>query len=229
MIRKGLLTLCVISSLLLVTESYAGTIENTCFTPRSKCAPLIESEIGLAKHDIAVQAYSFTSAPIADALIQAHERGVKVTVILDKSQRRAKNSQIKRLLNAGIPVFIDTKVSIAHNKVIIIDNDIVITGSYNFTNNAENKNAENLLVIKGQDTALKYHGNFDIRLGQSTPVEGKAAQLTRVKQAQIAKETPEVYCAKAAATDDRIDQEFCVQMQKFSIANPTKTIKLDAA
>lgn len=78
-----------------------------------------------------------TSAPIAKALLNAHKRGVKMEVILDKSQRTQKYSSATFLLNVGIPVKIDAQHAIAHNKVMIIDGETVITGSFNFTRAAE--------------------------------------------------------------------------------------------
>jgi len=68
---------------------------------------------------ILVQAYSFTSIPIAKALVDAHKRGVDVRVILDKSQRGEKYSSADFVLHAGIPTFIDAKHQIAHNKIMI--------------------------------------------------------------------------------------------------------------
>jgi phosphatidylserine/phosphatidylglycerophosphate/cardiolipin synthase-like enzyme len=70
--------------------------------------------------------------------------------------------------NAGIPTYIDDKHAIAHNKIIIIDQSSIITGSFNFTKAAEEKNAENLLVIRGDDALVKkYLANFKEHLGHS--------------------------------------------------------------
>jgi phosphatidylserine/phosphatidylglycerophosphate/cardiolipin synthase-like enzyme len=100
------------------------------------------------KSEILVQAYSFTSTPIAKALVEAHKRGVKVEAILDKSQRTEKYSSATFLANSVIPTFIDARHAIVHNKIIVLDRDTVITGSFNFTRAAEEKNAENFLIIK---------------------------------------------------------------------------------
>ncbi|HOC45163.1 MAG: phospholipase D family protein [Syntrophorhabdaceae bacterium] len=113
---------------------------------------------------ILVQAYSFTSAQIGKALIDAHKRGVKVEAILDKSQRTAKYSWATFLANMRIPTYIDSRHAIAHNKVIIIDGATTITGSFNFTKAAQDKNAENLLVIHSKEIARAYRENwFDHR------------------------------------------------------------------
>ena len=94
-------------------------------------------ELGKAKSTVLVQAYSFTSAPIAKALVDAHKRGVKVEVILDKSQKGEKYTSADFVLHAGIPTKIDAKHAIAHNKIMVIDGETVITGSFNFTKAAE--------------------------------------------------------------------------------------------
>ena len=101
------------------------TLNNTptqvYFSPHGNCTEAIVKEIDNAKSEILVQAYSFTSAPIAKALTDAFKRGVKVEAILDKSQRKEKYTAATFLVNAGIPTFIDDKHAIAHNKIMIID------------------------------------------------------------------------------------------------------------
>ena len=128
------------------------------FSPHGGCTAAIADEIGKARSLILVQAYGFTSAPIAKALLEAHKRMVKVEVILDRSNRRAKYSEADFLHNVGIPVLIDIVHTIAYNKVkvIVIDGETVITGSFNFTRSAEEKNAENLLVIRNKSLAETY-------------------------------------------------------------------------
>jgi phosphatidylserine/phosphatidylglycerophosphate/cardiolipin synthase-like enzyme len=131
-----------------------------CFTPGGTCTNRIIAEIGRSRSEIFVQAYSFTSAEIAKALLDAHKRGVKVEAILDKSQRSAKYSWATFLANMRIPTYIDSRHAIAHNKIIIIDSMTTITGSFNFTKAAQDKNAENLLVIYSKDIARAYRENW---------------------------------------------------------------------
>ncbi len=130
------------------------------FSPRGGCTDAVIRELNKAKSTILVQAYSFTSAAIAKALLNAHKRGVKVEVILDKSQRKDGYSSATFLYNQGIPVKIDAQHTIAHNKVMIIDGETVITGSFNFTKAAEENNAENLLVIRDRKLAERYVKNW---------------------------------------------------------------------
>lgn len=93
--------------------------------------------------------------------MDAAKRGVKVEAILDKSQRKETYTGATFLRNEGIPVYIDASHAIAHNKVMILDGAIVITGSFNFTKAAEERNAENLLIIKDKGMAQLYMGNWE--------------------------------------------------------------------
>ena len=130
------------------------------FSPHGGCTDAVIRELNKAKTTVFVQAYTFTSAPIAKALLDAHKRGVKVEVILDKSQRTQKYSSATFLYNQGIPIKIDAQHAIAHNKVMIIDGETVITGSFNFTKAAEENNAENLLIIHDKTLAERYIENW---------------------------------------------------------------------
>ena len=109
----------------------------------------------------------------------AHKRGVKVEIILDKSQRTEKYSEADFLVNVGIPTKIDAKHAIAHNKIMVIDGQTVITGSFNFTTAAEEHNAENLLVIRSPELAAKYTANWQAHAAHSDPYEAKDAGLLR--------------------------------------------------
>ena len=136
------------------------------FSPNGGCTQAVVSVLNTAQKTVLVQAYSFTSAPIARALVDAKKRGVDVQVILDKSQRTERYSSATFLANEGIPTYIDPVHKIAHNKVMIIDGQTVITGSFNFTKAAEQGNAENLLVINNAPKlAARYTANWKEHLG----------------------------------------------------------------
>ena len=143
-----------------------------CFTPGENCTQLIVSAIKEAKQEILVQAYSFTSTPIIKALIDQHRKGVKVKVILDRSQSRPHGfSSAKLLMDYDIPTWIDFSPNIAHNKVIIIDKKTVITGSFNFTRAAQERNAENVFLLSDKEVAKRYVENWRQRLSASTAAE----------------------------------------------------------
>jgi phosphatidylserine/phosphatidylglycerophosphate/cardiolipin synthase-like enzyme len=132
------------------------------FSPRGGATFAVRQALDNARSSVLVQAYSFTSAPIAEALVKAHKRGVKIRVLLDKSQKTEKYSSADFLANTGISTKIDAAHAIAHNKVMIIDKEIVITGSFNFTKAAEESNAENLLVVRDKELASRYTENWQL-------------------------------------------------------------------
>lgn len=143
------------------------------FSPKGGCTEAVVSNLAKAKVSVLMQAYSFTSAAIAQALTDAKKRGVDVEVILDKSQRSEKYSSADFVAHAGIPTYIDTKHVIAHNKIMIIDGKTILTGSFNFTKAAEESNAENLLVIQDPALAAKYTANWKKHLAHSEHYAGK--------------------------------------------------------
>jgi phosphatidylserine/phosphatidylglycerophosphate/cardiolipin synthase-like enzyme len=143
------------------------------FSPKGGCTEAVVKNLDKATNSVLVQAYSFTSAPIAKALVDAHKRGVNVEVILDKSNRTEKYSSADFVQRAGIPTFIDAKHAIAHNKIMVIDAKTILTGSFNFTKAAEENNAENLLVIQDAVLAAKYIANWQAHMKHSDVYQGK--------------------------------------------------------
>lgn len=157
-----------------VRAAGSNSAVQTCFTPGENCTAEIVTEISRAQHSVLVQAYSFTSAPIAKALVDAKKRGVDVRAILDKSQRTEKYSGADFLANSGVLVRIDDRHAIAHNKVMVIDGETVITGSFNFTKAAQEKNAENLLVLHDRGPAARYAENWHAHEAHSAMYAGGA-------------------------------------------------------
>ena len=165
--------LILIVCLLPCLHAFAGPEWKVYFSPDGGATDAIVTELGKATNDILVQAYSFTSAPIAKALVDAHKRGVKIAVILDKGQKMAKYSSADFIAHAGITTLIDGKHAIAHNKVIVIDGLVLITGSFNFTKAAEEANAENLLIIRDKELAASYVKNWKLHEAHSEAYQGK--------------------------------------------------------
>jgi len=130
------------------------------FSPNGGCTAAIIDTINKSKSEILVQAYIFTSEPIVKALLGAHKRGVKVSVILDKSQKKNGYSPATFFANQGIPAGIDSMHARAHDKVMIIDKETVITGSFNFSKSAETQNSENVLIIKSMELAKVFRENW---------------------------------------------------------------------
>ncbi|MBF0488341.1 MAG: phospholipase D family protein [Nitrospirae bacterium] len=164
---EKLLSVAAIIFISLATTAYAldvplNTNAHVYFSPMGGATEAIVAEIGRAKAEILIQAYSFTSKPIAEALVRAKKTGVNIAVILDKSNLSDQYSAVTFTANEGIPTYVDAIHNIAHNKVMIIDRETVITGSFNFTRSAEFENAENLLVIKSRELASAYIANWTL-------------------------------------------------------------------
>jgi phosphatidylserine/phosphatidylglycerophosphate/cardiolipin synthase-like enzyme len=144
-----------------------GTVE-IAFSPGGGITEMIVKELNSAQKKIEVQAYSFTSVPIAKALMDAHRRGVNVRVILDKSQKSEKYSSFTFFTNNGIQTHLDRAFAIAHSKIMIVDEINVITGSFNFTKSAEENNAENCLILRGnRQLAEFYEENWNWRWNET--------------------------------------------------------------
>jgi phosphatidylserine/phosphatidylglycerophosphate/cardiolipin synthase-like enzyme len=138
------------------------------FSPKGGCQDAVVRELKGARREVLVQAYSFTADPITAALIEAKKRGAHVEILLDKSNEQEAYSDLHILLEQGLAPLIDASHAIAHNKIMIIDQHTLITGSYNFTNQAEHENAENLLIIKGHpELVSSYRQNFQAHKSHS--------------------------------------------------------------
>lgn len=151
-----LFSLLLLVILYATNPSYAAkpSIESA-FSPKQGATELVLKTIHKAKKSIHVAAYSFTSKPIAEALVNGYEQGIDVKVVLDKSQRNGRGSLYKFLQEHNVPTRINSKYAIMHNKFMIIDGKILELGSFNYTKNAEEKNAENVLVIHRNKKIIK--------------------------------------------------------------------------
>ena len=143
------------------------------FSPTHGATKAVVDALAAAKVTVLVQAYSFTSAPIAKALVEAHARGVNIRVILDRKETGSRYSSADFVAHAKIVTLIDGAHAIAHNKVMVIDGLTVITGSFNFTTAAEQRNAENLLVIHDRALAARYTANWRAHAAHSARYVGR--------------------------------------------------------
>ena len=142
-----------------------GTVE-VLFTPWDDAEGAIIRALGKARESIHVQAYLLTSRSIARALTDAHARGVAVEIVADREMmEKSDKSLLPQLRESGIPIWLETRYTAAHNKVLLIDatrpDAVIITGSYNFTWSAQARNAENLLILRGNPALVRrYHDNW---------------------------------------------------------------------
>ncbi len=163
---KIYLSLFLISAL--VFGSCTSSNENSMrvyFSPHGGAEEAIVEAIENAQSEILVQAYSLTSQPIVDALIKMHKDSVNVRLILDRQAETGEKEKdaLRQLNTEKISVKIDGVAGLAHNKVMIIDSVITITGSYNYSRNAEERNRENLIIIRDRTIAMDYLDHWNMR------------------------------------------------------------------
>jgi phosphatidylserine/phosphatidylglycerophosphate/cardiolipin synthase-like enzyme len=140
------------------------------FSPNGGAAEAVVSNINNAKATIIIAAYSITHADIAKAIVEAHKRSVKVTVLMDKVQASGRYSSATFLHNAGVPVFIDASGGLMHHKFAVIDDKTLLTGSFNWTKGGDETNAENLLVITDKPAVTKaFSDEFSKQLEKAKP------------------------------------------------------------
>jgi phosphatidylserine/phosphatidylglycerophosphate/cardiolipin synthase-like enzyme len=146
---------CVLTVVLLFAVQSTSAETRVYFSPRGGCQKAILDSISQAQSEVLVAAYSLTSKPIAEALLDAARRGVSVHLVVDRRQPGQNSSRVRALAEAGVPTKVDRSVSLMHMKLIIVDRRRVICGSYNYSAAAETRNAEILLVIDDPDLARK--------------------------------------------------------------------------
>ena len=165
-------TLVLLSVLFAAGLSFASkpavtTVEaQVWFSPAGGARDAILESIADAKKEILVGAYKLEDKIVADALVKAKERGVAVSVLMDK-----KKSLRSRLVKDGIPVYADGEHFLYHNKVMIIDRSLVLTGSFNFKADAETSNAENLLRLRSPELARRYAEDWQKHRGYAVKVK----------------------------------------------------------
>ena len=154
----------------------AAPVISVGFTPShgQSALQVVLSTIDGAKHNIDVAAYSFTSKPVATALVAASKRGVAVRVVADIKANNDRYTAVNFLANQGVPVRIDSQYAdgYMHNKFMVVDGETVQTGSFNYTYSAAKRNAENALLVKGSPgLADAYQREFNRLWNESTPVQ----------------------------------------------------------
>jgi phosphatidylserine/phosphatidylglycerophosphate/cardiolipin synthase-like enzyme len=184
--RQRLTSLLCVSVLLGITwwqsvsaEPQPAEILAIYFTPPIGGAGGLIKHIDASKKTIKVMAYGFTAMPLSDALVKAHRRGVKVQLLQDEKSAGNNSDAVNQLIAAGIEVRSDGKHAIQHNKVMLLDDDIVITGSYNFTKSAEVRNAENIIILKSAYAAKRYADNWVTHWAHGEEVSVKPSKKQR--------------------------------------------------
>ncbi len=135
---------------------------NANFCPIDACNETLIRQIDSATQSIDIAIYSFTLDELSDALINAHQRQVKIRVLFDDGESNSQYSEDEKLSNAGIQIKrLDKSRGLMHNKYAIFDHETVATGSYNYSQNATQYNNENLLILKNKNLASEYTADFE--------------------------------------------------------------------
>ena len=142
---------------------------STYFSPNGGATTATVELIKQAKNTIYVNTYKMTSVTISKALIDASNRNIMVVVIVDKSQVTGVGSQLKYLKRAKVKVLLDDSHAVQHNKVIIVDDKIFQTGSFNLSAAAEKNNAENIIICNSPEGSLEFIKDFNKHLEHSVP------------------------------------------------------------
>lgn len=176
--RKNL-CLAHVAVILLVfaTTAYAqplpiGNSYKLGYSPAGQSLKIIIDAIEEAEVSILVAAYSFTSKPIATALLAVHKRGVQVQVVADAKANRGQYTATTFLANQGVPVRLNSKYAIMHHKFMIIDGKHVQTGSFNYSAAAASRNAENvLLLLNVPELAEEYMREWQLLWDKGEPLK----------------------------------------------------------
>jgi phosphatidylserine/phosphatidylglycerophosphate/cardiolipin synthase-like enzyme len=138
-----------------------GSLVETYFSPDDHTASHLVGLIDQAQQSVYFLAYSFTSDELGDAMLRRNQAGVTVAGVFEESQTYSNvGTEYDRLLDAGIDVRLDGNPRNMHHKVIIIDEAIVVMGSYNFSSNAEKLNDENTIILHDASSAGQFLAEF---------------------------------------------------------------------
>lgn len=139
----------------------SGELLEYCFSPHGDCASVVVRYIDAARTSVHVLIYDFTLDTLSAALVRAKNRGVDVKVAMDKSEIGVQGGEYNALRTNGIQVaLVGSGSAKMHDKVVIIDAQIIITGSFNWTVSAESRNNENLVVLRSSDWAETFEREF---------------------------------------------------------------------
>ncbi|MCX6072318.1 MAG: phospholipase D-like domain-containing protein, partial [Chloroflexi bacterium] len=146
-----------------------GTRVEAWFAPDDGVAARLVELIDDARSQVDFLAFTFTSDALAEALLRATERGVTVRGVIELDQVEAAGSDYDRMRQAGIDVRQDTNPGTMHHKLLLIDEGVVATGSYNFTRSAEESNDENVIILYSPEAAAQLEVEFTSIYQAATP------------------------------------------------------------
>lgn len=147
--------LCFFLSFILLWTNICYAKINFYFTPSTDCEKHIIKYIDQSQSSLDIVIYSLSNEQIVQAIENAYKRGVEIRILTDRVQAGGRQSKVKHLYNLGIDIRVNSKHKIQHNKLAVFDNAIIVTGSYNWTENASKYNSENCGFITDEPEAVK--------------------------------------------------------------------------
>lgn len=149
------------------TTTLDGSSVQVYFAPEDRVMSRLVPLVSSAQQRVRFMAFSFTHVGLGNAMIERAQAGVDVQGIFETRGSETAASELPHLFCAGLPVRQDGNPGTFHHKVIVIDDAIVVTGSLNFSENADRSNDENVLVVSNQDIARLYLEEFDRRWAEA--------------------------------------------------------------
>lgn len=160
--------------ILIASPALADPSITVAFSPHGGGTEAVVAVIESAQKTVHLAGYSFTSKPIAQALVAAHQRGVEVEAVLDKSNATARYTEAGEVADAGVPVRVDYRYAIMHSKFIVVDGVTLETGSFNFTEAGERDNSEDLVVLRDYtEVAVRFEENWQKLWNESIPYQAQ--------------------------------------------------------
>ncbi len=139
----------------------APTGSSDASTYRNGIDENLAAEIDGVQATLDIAAFEFNNERLTEAVIAAHQRGVQVRIVTDDEFGVEEEESIEEFVDAGIPVVDDNKTALMHNKFMILDRQVVWTGSWNYTRNGTYRNNNNALVLRSQRAVRAYQTEFD--------------------------------------------------------------------
>lgn len=144
-----------------IASSSSNVYVRSFFFPSESSFSELQRALSSARSTIDVCVFTITDDDIANVLIQAHRRGIKVRVISDNDQAASRGSDIAKLASHGIPVRVDPTPAHMHNKFAVVDGNVLISGSYNWTKGARRDNNENIIITNSGDAVSSFSQEFN--------------------------------------------------------------------
>ena len=136
-------------------------IAEALFSPGHDCRNRIQELLRETKSSVDICVFTITDDRVTDCIVDAHARGVRVRVISDNDKAHDPGSDLHRMKRADLPVAFDRTPDHMHHKFAVFDNRVLVSGSYNWTRSASDRNEENIIVTSDERLVQKFSRRFD--------------------------------------------------------------------